>query len=87
MVARGPAPHRLRRGGAHVAVHRRLLAASSRSSRDTVDDPTVRGQVSVSLPSLRVDAFTVGIAAQIAEGPPHRAHVRARGRHAGACAR
>jgi radical SAM family uncharacterized protein len=30
-----------------------------------VDDPTTCGQVSVSLPSLRVDAFTVGIAAQI----------------------
>jgi radical SAM superfamily enzyme YgiQ (UPF0313 family) len=32
---------------------------------DTVDDPGSCGQVSVSLPSLRVDAFTVGIAAQI----------------------
>jgi radical SAM family uncharacterized protein len=30
-----------------------------------VDDPLNCGQVSVSLPSLRVDAFTVGIAAQI----------------------
>lgn len=30
-----------------------------------VDDPTNCGQVSVSLPSLRVDAFGVGIAAQI----------------------
>jgi radical SAM family uncharacterized protein len=30
-----------------------------------VDDPSACGQVSVSLPSLRVDAFTVGIAAQI----------------------
>ena len=29
------------------------------------DDPTACGNVSVSLPSLRVDAFTVGIAAQI----------------------
>ena len=34
---------------------------------DTVNDPTGCGQVSVSLPSLRVDAFTVGIAAQIAK--------------------
>jgi len=33
--------------------------------RDIVDDPTSCGQVSVSLPSLRVDAFTVGIAGQI----------------------
>jgi radical SAM family uncharacterized protein len=32
---------------------------------DIVDDPTSCGQVSVSLPSLRVDAFTVGIAAQL----------------------
>jgi radical SAM family uncharacterized protein len=32
---------------------------------DTVDDPAACGQVSVSLPSLRVDAFTVGIATQI----------------------
>jgi radical SAM family uncharacterized protein len=30
-----------------------------------IDDPTCSGQVSVSLPSLRVDAFTVGTAAQI----------------------
>jgi radical SAM family uncharacterized protein len=34
---------------------------------DTVNDPTSCGQVSVSLPSLRVDAFTVGIAAQVAQ--------------------
>ncbi|MEZ5320713.1 MAG: TIGR03960 family B12-binding radical SAM protein [Microthrixaceae bacterium] len=33
--------------------------------RDIVDDPVNCGQVSVSLPSLRVDAFTVGVAAQI----------------------
>jgi hypothetical protein len=30
-----------------------------------IDDPACSGQVSVSLPSLRVDAFTVGIATQI----------------------
>jgi radical SAM superfamily enzyme YgiQ (UPF0313 family) len=30
-----------------------------------IDDPACRGQVSVSLPSLRVDAFTVGVASQI----------------------
>ena len=30
-----------------------------------IDDPSCGGQVSVSLPSLRVDAFTVGTAAQI----------------------
>jgi radical SAM family uncharacterized protein len=33
--------------------------------RDIVDDPAHDGRVSVSLPSLRVDAFTVGTAAQI----------------------
>jgi radical SAM family uncharacterized protein len=32
---------------------------------DTVQDPTCANQVSVSLPSLRVDAFTVGIAAEL----------------------
>ncbi len=33
--------------------------------QDIIDDPTHCGQISVSLPSLRVDAFGVGIAAQI----------------------
>ncbi len=33
--------------------------------RDIVDEPDYGGRVSVSLPSLRVDAFTVGTAAQI----------------------
>ena len=33
--------------------------------RGVVDDPSSKGQVSVSLPSLRVDAFTVGIASEI----------------------
>jgi radical SAM family uncharacterized protein len=33
--------------------------------REIVDDPETGGRVSVSLPSLRVDAFTVGTAAQI----------------------
>jgi len=32
---------------------------------DTVNDPANCGQVSISLPSLRVDAFTVGLAASI----------------------
>ncbi len=32
---------------------------------ETVNDPNICGQVSVSLPSLRVDAFTVGIANQL----------------------
>ncbi len=34
---------------------------------DTVDDTSLCGPVSVSLPSLRVDAFTVGIAAQVSK--------------------
>ena len=34
---------------------------------DTVNDPSACGQVAVSLPSLRVDAFTVGIAAQVSK--------------------
>ncbi|MEI7593936.1 MAG: TIGR03960 family B12-binding radical SAM protein [Actinomycetes bacterium] len=33
--------------------------------RDTVTDPSRSNQVSVALPSLRVDAFTVGIAAEL----------------------
>lgn len=33
--------------------------------RDVIEDPAHGGRVSVSLPSLRVDAFTVGTAAQI----------------------
>jgi len=33
--------------------------------RDATTDPTGCGDISVSLPSLRVDAFTVGVAAQI----------------------
>ncbi len=32
---------------------------------DIINDPSCTGQVSVSLPSLRVDAFTVGIASEI----------------------
>jgi radical SAM family uncharacterized protein len=35
------------------------------ATMDDADDPVSCGNVSVSLPSLRVDAFTVGIAAQI----------------------
>ena len=32
---------------------------------DTIDEPGTCGRVSISLPSLRVDAFTVGVAAQV----------------------
>ena len=55
---------------------------------DTVDDPPACGQTSASAcRRLRVDAFTVGIAAAGPEGPPHRPHLRPRGRHVAACAR
>ena len=33
--------------------------------RDTMDDPATCGRVSIALPSLRVDAFTVGVAAEV----------------------
>ena len=85
--ARRPAPHRLRRGEPHVAVDGRLLAASSGSSPTRSTTRPAAATIGVSLPSLRVDAFTVGIAAQVAEGPPHRPHLRPRGRHVAACAR
>ena len=48
---------------------------------DIINDPMCRAASGVSLPSLRVDAFTVGIATEIAEGAAHRPHLRARGRH------
>ena len=49
--------------------------------RDIVDDPEHGGRVSVSLPSLRVDAFTVGTAAEIQKVRRTGPHLRARGRH------
>ena len=45
------------------------------------------GNVGLSLPSLRVDAFTVGHRQRDPEDPPHRAHVRARRRARGGSAR
>ena len=48
-------------------------AASTASSPTSSTSPTDCDQVSVSLPSLRVDAFTVGIASRDPEGAPHRA--------------
>ena len=48
--------------------------------RDIVDEPDYGGRVSVSLPSLRVDAFTVGTAARDPEGAPHGPDLRPRGR-------
>ena len=66
MVARRAAPHRLRRGEPHLAVDRRLLAASSEVVARHRRRPDVHAARSrCSLPSLRVDAFTVGIAAEI----------------------
>ena len=82
MVARRPAPHRLRRGRAHVAVDARTSPASTRSSPTLVDDPDGQRQRQPSrCRRLRVDAFTVGHRHRDPEGPPHRPHVRARGRH------
>ncbi len=49
--------------------------------RSVVDGSAECGQASVSLPSLRVDAFTVGIAAQVQTRPAHRTDLRPRGRH------
>ena len=62
---RGPAPHRLRRGCAHVAVERRLLRDRRASSPVSSTTRRARAASSVSLPSLRVDAFSVGIASEI----------------------
>ena len=60
-----PAAHRLRRGRAHVAVERRLLRHRQRSSPTSINEQSGCGNVGLSLPSLRVDAFTVGIASEI----------------------
>ena len=64
MVKDGPGAHRLRRGRAHVAVDRRLLGDRRARRRPRVGQAGC-GNVGVSLPSLRVDAFTVGIASEI----------------------
>ncbi len=64
MVAEG-----LARTGYDEVALTSLSSADYSGIEDTVtsiiDDPACSGQVSVSLPSLRVDAFTVGTAAQI----------------------
>jgi radical SAM family uncharacterized protein len=64
MVADG-----LRRTGYDEVALTSLSSADYSGIEETVtgviDDPACSGQVSVSLPSLRVDAFTVGTAAQI----------------------
>ncbi len=64
MVADG-----LRRTGYDEVALTSLSSADFSGIQDVVagivDDPLNNGQVSVSLPSLRVDAFTVGIAAEI----------------------
>jgi radical SAM superfamily enzyme YgiQ (UPF0313 family) len=64
MVTRG-----LDRTGYDEVALTSLSSADYSGIEDTVtsiiDDPSCSGQVSVSLPSLRVDAFTVGTAAQI----------------------
>ena len=74
--ARAPATTRSR--------SRRCRAPTSRASTgvvaDLVNDQAGSGNVGVSLPRLRVDAFTVGDRERDPEGAPHRPHVRARGR-------
>ena len=79
---RRPAPHRLRRGGAHVAVHRRLLRHRGRRRATPSSDPTVRpAEVSVSLPSPAGRRLHRRHRRRDPEGPPHRPHLRPRGRH------
>ena len=85
--ARRPAAHRLRRGGPHLAVHRRLLAASSGSSPTPSTTPPAAASVSVSLPQPAGRRLHRRHRRRDPEGPPHRPHLRPRGRHAGACAR
>ena len=63
--AAGPAPHRATTRSRSPASPRPTSPASRTSSRRAMDDDVGCGNVSVSLPSLRVDAFTVGVAAQI----------------------
>ncbi len=65
MIDEGLRPHRLRRGGAHLAVDRRLQRHREGGGRHGRATRPSANQISVSLPSLRVDAFTVGIAAEL----------------------
>ena len=71
MVADGPAPHRLRRGQPDVAVDGRLqrhrvdVVGGILADRDAAAPGCT---TTVNLPSLRVDAFTVGLAGQVTGG-------------------
>ena len=68
MVSGGLERTGLRRGGAHVTVERGLLRhreARADRRRSNGGGDAACGRVSVSLPSLRVDAFTVGLASEI----------------------
>ncbi len=61
-----PRPHGIRRGCAHFPFECGLLRHRAGSSPMSSTAGTRRcGRVSVSLPSLRVDAFTVGLASEI----------------------
>ena len=80
MVARGPAPHRLRRGRAHVAVERRLLGHRRRRRRPRQRPGRAPAASSVSLPQPAGRRVQRGDRDRDPEGAPHRAHVRARGR-------
>ena len=73
MVQRRPAPHRLRRGRPHVAVHRRLLAASSGVVADIVDDPANCGQV------IGVAAAACGSTPSPSASPPRSSKARRTG--------
>ena len=76
---RRPAPHGLRRGQPHVAVDRRLQRHRGRRRRHPRRPAAAPGCTTVNLPSLRVDAFTVGLAGQVAAAA-QRADVRPGGR-------
>ena len=74
-----PAPHRLRRGRAHVAVDRRLLGdrRPRRRSRQRAAGLRQRRAVAAVVAGRRVHGRH---RERDPEGAPHRAHVRARGR-------
>ena len=78
--ARGPAPHRLRRGRAHVAVERRLLGDRRRGRRPRQRSGRHGRGERVAAVACASTRSRVGHRERDPEGAPHRAHVRARGR-------
>ena len=81
MVARRPAPHRLRRGRAHVAVDRRLLRASTISSPISSAINRARGCVGAVAAVAARRRVHRRHRRRDPEGPAHRSHVRARSGH------